>query len=158
MHNQKFKNMENSVNSLVEQTKRQQVKGFTDTGTSINSLNSVQNLLKITFGLVPVLAGLDKFTNLLVDWTSYLSPNLVQLIPFSPHTFMILVGLVEMFAGLLVLFKTKIGAPVVSAWLVLIAITLIINGKYDVAVRDLVMAIAAFSLLRLTLILQKDKG
>ena len=150
--------MENAVkNSLKEPGTRQPSKGYSGMENSISDLKNVQTLLKYTFGLIPIVAGLDKFTNLLVDWTTYLSPNLTQLIPFSPHTFMMLVGVIEIIAGLIVLFKTEIGAPIVSAWLVLIAITLIINGKYDIAVRDLAMAIGAFCLLRLTLLLQKNQ-
>ncbi|WP_086476505.1 MULTISPECIES: hypothetical protein [Arenibacter] len=109
------------------------------------------NLLKYTFGLVPIVAGLDKFTHILTDWTAYLTPWMLDLIPFEATTFMGIVGIIEIAAGVLVLIKTHIGALVVSGWLVLIAFTLLIGGGYlDVAVRDLVMAVAAFSLAKLT--------
>lgn len=73
------------------------------------------------------------------------------MLPFEPSTFMMVVGVIEIFAGTLVLIKTKIGAYVVSVWLVSIALTLIFNWSYvDVAVRDLVMAIAALSLAKLS--------
>jgi uncharacterized membrane protein YphA (DoxX/SURF4 family) len=111
----------------------------------------VSTLLKYTFGLVPIIAGLDKFTNILVDWTIYLSPGMVELLPFTAAVFMGIVGVVEIGAGILVLVKPSIGALVVSAWLVLIALTLIVSGHYfDVAVRDIVMAIGAFSLAKLS--------
>ena len=117
----------------------------------INELGKVQTLLKFTFGLVPIIAGADKFTNLLADWSQYLHPSLATMLPFSAHTFMMIVGIIEIIAGILVLVKTNIGAYIVSAWLVLIAITLIAGGKFlDVAVRDLVMAIGAYSLARIT--------
>lgn len=105
------------------------------------------NLLKLTFGIVPIVAGLDKFTNLLTNWDQYIHPGLLGMLPFSPHTFMIIVGIIEIVAGIIVLKKTELGAYVVSAWLTLIALTLLFSGNFmDVAVRDLVMAISAFSL------------
>jgi uncharacterized membrane protein YphA (DoxX/SURF4 family) len=111
----------------------------------------VQTLLKFTFGLVPIVAGADKFTNLLTDWSAYLNPSLASVLPFSAHTFMMIVGVIEIVAGILVLVKTGFGAYLVSAWLVLIALTLLASGKFlDVAVRDLVMAIGAYSLAKLT--------
>jgi hypothetical protein len=94
---------------------------------------------------VPIVAGADKFTNLLTNWTEYINPTLGGILPFSGSTFMMIVGLIEIIAGILVLLKPQKGAYVVSAWLVLIAISLLASGKYlDVAVRDLVMAIGAF--------------
>lgn len=111
----------------------------------------VKNLLKYTFGLVPIVAGLDKFTNILTSWSQYLSEGFTEILPFEPSTFMIIVGIIEIAAGVLVLTKTKIGAYIVSAWLTAIALTLIFSWNYvDVAVRDLVMAIAAFSLAKLS--------
>lgn len=118
---------------------------------SIPELVKIQTLLKLTFGLVPIIAGADKFTNLLTDWAKYLDPSMVSMLPFSAHTFMIIVGIVEICAGIIVLVKTNIGAYIVSAWLVLLALTLIVGGKFlDVAVRDLVMAIGAYSLGKIT--------
>ena len=117
----------------------------------INELTKTQTLLKFTFGLVPIVAGADKFTNLLTDWSQYLNPSMVGMLPFSAHIFMMIVGVIEIIAGILVLVKTNIGAYIVSVWLVLIAITLIAGGKFlDVAVRDLVMAIGAYSLGKIT--------
>lgn len=111
----------------------------------------VKNILKYTFGLVPIVAGLDKFTNLLTDWTHYIGAGMADVLPFSPATFMMVVGVIEIIAGILVFTKTKTGAYIVSLWLLLIALTLIFGGQYfDVAVRDIVMAIAAFSLAKLS--------
>jgi uncharacterized membrane protein YphA (DoxX/SURF4 family) len=122
--------------------------------TKITELTKVQTVLKLTFGLVPIVAGADKFTNLLTDWPQYLNPSLAAILPFSPHVFMMIVGVIEIIAGIMVLVKTHIGAYVVSAWLVLIALTLLAGGKFlDVAVRDLVMAIGAYSLARITQII-----
>ena len=111
----------------------------------------VKTLLKYTFGLVPIVAGLDKFTNILTEWSQYISAGLAEMLPFEPGTFMMIVGIIEIVAGILVFSKTRIGAYVVSAWLVAIALSLIFSWSYvDVAVRDLVMAIAAFCLAKLS--------
>jgi uncharacterized membrane protein YphA (DoxX/SURF4 family) len=108
--------------------------------------------LRLTYGAVPIIAGLDKFTNLLTDWTQYLSPIAVRVLPFSAQTFMLIVGVIEVAAGILVLSRfTRIGAYVVSAWLVAIALNLISTGHYfDIAVRDLVMSLGAFTLAKMT--------
>ncbi len=116
-----------------------------------SNVQLVKNLLKYTFGLVPIVAGLDKFTNILTNWSQYISEGFAEMLPFEPTTFMMIVGVIEIIAGILVLTKTKIGAYVVSGWLVAIALTLIFSWSYiDVAVRDIVMAIAAFSLAKLS--------
>lgn len=108
------------------------------------------NLLKLTFGLVPIVAGLDKFTNLLTNWEQYINPSVAEMLPFSGHTFMMIVGVIEIVAGIIVLKKTEIGGYIVSAWLALIALTLLANFSYvDIAVRDLVMAISAFAMARM---------
>ena len=110
----------------------------------------VKNILKYTFGLVPIVAGLDKFVNILTNWSQYISEGMAGMLPFEPTTFMMIVGVIEIFAGVLVLTKTKIGAYIVSAWLTAIALSLIFSWSYiDVAVRDLVMAITAFCLAKL---------
>lgn len=114
-----------------------------------DKIRSTRNLLRIVFGLVPIVAGLDKFTHLLTDWTQYLHPAIARMI--APSLFMEIVGVIEIAAGVLVLSKlARIGAYVVSAWLVGIALNLIFAGHFfDVAVRDLVMAIGAFALAQL---------
>ena len=118
-----------------------------------NSKNQTQafNLLKYTFVVVPIVAGADKFTNLLTHWEQYINPFMADLLPFSAATFMMIVGVVEMVAGLLVFKKPEIGGYVVAAWLTLIALTLLAGFNYvDVAVRDLVMAIAALAMAKLS--------
>ncbi|WP_293946154.1 MULTISPECIES: hypothetical protein [unclassified Sphingobacterium] len=110
----------------------------------------VFNILKLTFTIVPVVAGLDKFTHILCDWTQYINPSILNMLPFSGATFMIIVGIIEIIAGILVFVKPSVGGLIVSAWLVLIALTLLAGWNFaDVAVRDLVMAISAFSMTRL---------
>ena len=114
-------------------------------------VRSVWTVLKITFTVVPVVAGLDKFTDLLTNWDLYLHPGIASMLPFSAHVFMQIVGVIEIIAGILVFARPAIGGWVVMAWLICIALTLIARGKYlDVAVRDLVMSIGAMSLARLS--------
>lgn len=121
-----------------------------------SEINKLQQILKYTYGLVPIVAGADKFLNLLTQWDSYLSPAVTNMLPFSAATFMMIVGVIEIVAGAIVLSKkTEIGAYIVSAWLVLIALSLIFSGhSFDVAVRDIVMAIGAFVLAKLTVALR----
>lgn len=120
---------------------------LSNSGSQSDASNRAYLLLKYTYGLVPIVAGLDKFTNLLTDWAHYLSPALAAKLPFSAATFMMIVGVIEIVAGILVLSPlTKYAAYVVAAWLTLIAINLVMLGQYDVAVRDLVMAIGALAL------------
>jgi len=120
------------------------------TNTTQNT-QQVQQVLKYTYGLVPIVAGLDKFTNLLANWKDYLGASLINMLPFSASAFMSIVGIIEIAAGALVLFQPRIAAWVVMLWLILIALTLIISGHhFDVAVRDLVMAVGAFALAKLS--------
>jgi uncharacterized membrane protein YphA (DoxX/SURF4 family) len=109
-------------------------------------------VLRIALAVGPLFAGLDKFFNLLTDWTMYLSPLALKIVPFSPATFMHIVGVIEIAAGILVLTRyTRIAAYVVAAWLVGIALNLASTGMFfDLAVRDLEIAVAAFVLARLT--------
>jgi hypothetical protein len=114
-------------------------------------LKPVYSLLKAVFIIVPIVAGLDKFTNILTNWEMYLHPAIARMLPFSPHVFMIIVGVIEIAAGLIVLAKPKIGSAIVSAWLVCIALQLLAGGHFlDVAVRDLVMAVSAFTLFKIS--------
>lgn len=114
-------------------------------------VKQLQTLLKFTYGLVPIVAGADKFTNLLTNWGQYLAPWLKNMLPLGEHTFMMIIGVIEILAGIIVLAKPQIGAWIVSIWLLLIAFTLISGGSYfDVAVRDMVMAIGAFVLAKLS--------
>ena len=112
-----------------------------------SNIKTVKTLLTYTFGLVPIVAGLDKFTNILTDWSQYVSDGLASMLPMAPETFMMVVGVIEIIAGVLVFVKTKLGAYLVSNWIVWLAWSLLLRLTYiDVAVRDLVMAIGAFCL------------
>jgi hypothetical protein len=108
--------------------------------------------LRIGFGLVPIIAGADKFTRLLTDWDQYLSPPVRRRLPMRRRTFMKLVGLVEIGVGALVLTRwPRLGGYLASAWLAGIALELI-SGRdhYDVAARDALLAVGAFTLARLS--------
>lgn len=108
--------------------------------------------LRLAFGLTAFLAGLDKFFNLLTSWEQYASPLVLSILPVSAGTLMRIGGVIEIAAGLAILAGvTRLGGYVVSAWLTLIALTLLSTGQYfDIAVRDLVMACGAFVLARLS--------
>jgi hypothetical protein len=106
--------------------------------------------MRIALGLMATLAGLDKFFNILADWGSYVSPAAAQLLPFSTDILMGIVGVVEISVGIGILTAVPVlGAYVASAWLLLVAVNLVIAGHLDVAVRDVVLSIAAFTVARL---------
>ncbi len=103
--------------------------------------------LRLCYGLVPIVAGLDKFTNLLTDWSQYLPGVMAETMPVEPGVFMMVVGVIEIVAGLSVLTKlTRLGGYVVCAWLLLIAVNVALAGYLDIAVRDVVMALGAYTL------------
>jgi len=107
--------------------------------------------LRLGFTVAPIIAGLDKFFNLLVNWEQYLPSFVNKLTGGHGHEVMIVVGIIEIIAGLGVFFRPKIFAYVVSAWLlVIIANLLMIPGYYDVALRDFGLALGALALARLS--------
>ncbi|MCI0535717.1 MAG: hypothetical protein L0338_34500 [Acidobacteria bacterium] len=115
-------------------------------------LNSAWWALRIGLGVGPFLAGLDKFFNILTDWGMYLSPIAEELLPMSATAFMRTVGVVEMLVGLAILTRwTRLGGYVAAGWLVAIAANLVTTGMFlDLAVRDVEIALAAYTLARLT--------
>ena len=115
-------------------------------------MDSTYWMLRIAFGLTAFLAGLDKFFNLLTDWEQYANPLLTRMLTLSPSTLMRAAGVIEIVAGIALLAGvTRLGGYVVAAWLTLIAVSLVISGRFlDVAVRDLVMACGAFALAKLS--------
>lgn len=105
--------------------------------------------LRLSLGSTAFLAGLDKFTNLLTNWEKYLAPQVREKLPVSGKKFMYGVGVIEMLVGVGILTrKPKLASYTASAWLLSIAAELALNGDYDVAVRDVNMAIAAYALAR----------
>ena len=116
------------------------------------SLDAPRVALRAGLGLAAFLAGLDKFVGLLADWPGYVAPVVAAALPVSPEAFMQVVGVVEMAVGAAILTRwPREGAWVAMVWLLLIAGNLVLTGRFfDVAVRDVLMAIAAFTLARLT--------
>lgn len=107
-------------------------------------------LLRTVFTVAPVLFGLDKFLGLLTDWDQYLAPWVNDLVPGTAHQAMLLVGAIEIVAGLLVAVRPDLGGYVVAAWLVGIIVNLVSMGQfYDVALRDFGLFVAALALARL---------
>ena|SRR6187200_2576496 len=107
-------------------------------------------LLRLAFTVAPILFGLDKFTNVMVDWESYLAPWINDIIPGSASTAMHLVGVIEIVAGIFVALKPRYGAYVVAAWLGGIIINLLTySGYYDIALRDFGLMLGALTLARL---------
>jgi uncharacterized membrane protein YphA (DoxX/SURF4 family) len=107
-------------------------------------------LLRIAFTVAPILFGLDKFFNVMVDWEQYLAPWINDVVPGSASTAMHLVGVVEVLAGVLVALKPRYAAYVVAAWLGGIIIDLLTySGYYDIALRDFGLMLGALTLARL---------
>ena len=108
-------------------------------------------ILHFAFVVAPVLAGLDKFFHLMVNWDMYLAPSIARLSPIGVHPLMQIFGVVEVIAGILVAFKPKIGAYVVCVWLLGIVMNLLIfPGFFDIALRDFGLALGALALGRLS--------
>src|SRR6476620_1712732 len=107
-------------------------------------------LLRTVFTIAPIAFGLDKFTNLLVHWPRYLAPSIDHLVPGTAQQAMYAVGVIEVVAGLVVAFRPRYGALLVTAWLAgIIVDLLLIPGYYDVALRNFGLLVAAFALFRL---------
>ena len=110
-------------------------------------LNGTVTALRIAIGLMATLAGLDKFFNLLANWEAYVAPTAQQLLPVSAGAFMGIVGIIELIVGITILaIRPSLGAFVASAWLILVAVNLVVGGHLDIAVRDVVLAVAAYAL------------
>ncbi len=107
-------------------------------------------ILHVGFAMLPILAGIDKFTHLLVNWDQYLAPTIVRLLPVDGHAFMSIVGIIEIIAGVFVAIAPRFGGYVVAAWLWgIIANLLLIPGYFDIALRDFVLSLGALALSRL---------
>ena len=115
-------------------------------------------LLHVGFTVAPLLFGLDKFFDWLVDWRIYLAPEINDIIPGNAHQAMLAIGVVEIVAGLVVAVKPRFGGYLVAAWLAGIIVNLLILGEYyDVALRDFGLLVAALGLTRLALAVHRDR-
>ena len=116
-------------------------------------------LLRIGFTVAPILFGLDKFTNWLVDWTTYLAPQINDLIPGTARQAMLAVGLIEIVAGLVVATRPRFGGYLVAAWLAGIIGNLLLQADfYDIALRDFGLLLAALTLSRIALAFPAQRG
>jgi uncharacterized membrane protein YphA (DoxX/SURF4 family) len=107
-------------------------------------------LLRIGFTVAPILFGLDKFTNVMVDWSTYLAPWINDILPGSADQAMYVIGVVEIVAGLAVALRPRYGALLVAAWLGGIIFNLLTySGYYDIALRDFGLMLGALTLARL---------
>src|SRR6266498_6049646 len=108
-------------------------------------------ILRFGFTVAPILAGLDKFFHLLVNWDQYLPGVVANMSPIAPHTLMLIVGVIEIVAGIGVALKPRIFGYIVAAWLAVIIVNLLlIPGYFDVALRDFGLLLAALALARLS--------
>jgi hypothetical protein len=121
-------------------------------------LNTSWWVLRIGLGVGPIITGIDKYFNKLADWGMYLSPMATKVVPVSPATFMHIVGAVEIIAGLIVLSRwTKFGSYLVTFWLLGIAVNLLTTGMfYDLAMRDVEIALGGFALSQLTTVREQQ--
>jgi uncharacterized membrane protein YphA (DoxX/SURF4 family) len=116
-------------------------------------------LLRTVFTVAPIVFGLDKFANVLVDWPGYLAPVINDLVPGTGQQAMYAVGVVEVLAGLAVALRPRYGALLVAAWLAGIIVNLLlIPGYYDIALRDFGLLVGALALSRLAVAHQHIRG
>jgi uncharacterized membrane protein YphA (DoxX/SURF4 family) len=119
--------------------------------TSVEEGHSAFRILYAGFILLPILAGFDKFTGFLANWSAYLAPVVTGTIPIQPEVLLKVIGVIEIAAGLLVALRPRLGAILVAAWLVAVIANLVVLGQYwDVALRDFGLLLGALSLARLS--------
>jgi len=129
------------------------IHGFPIAGDIVSAPPACQayQILHFAFTAAPIIAGIDKFLHLLVNWDNYLAPWIANLSPIGGHNLMLVVGAIEIIAGLIVAFKPKIGAWIVFAWLWGIIVNLLsYPGFYDIALRDFGLSLGALALARLS--------
>jgi uncharacterized membrane protein HdeD (DUF308 family) len=137
--------------ATAEQTRTNAIPGIHASVIAARPARQAYLILYAGFVLLPILAGADKFFHLLVDWNIYLAPVATKILPISGDAFLLVVGVVEVAAGLLVFYRPSIGAYVVALWLMgIIANLLLVPGFYDVAARDFGLLLGALALARLS--------
>jgi len=116
-------------------------------------------VLRIGFTALPILFGLDKFANVLTDWSKYLAPQIDSIVPGTAHQAMLAVGVVEVVAGVLVAVRPRWGGYVVAAWLAgIIGNLLLLQDYYDIALRDVGLLLGALALARLATVVPRHPG
>src|SRR5262245_66072116 len=115
-----------------------------------NGWHQAFQILRLGFTVAPIIAGLDKFLGLLTNWDKYLAPQVSSTLGVHPHTFMMIVGVIEIVAGLLVAIAPRFGGYLVAAWLWAIIVNLLsIPGYFDIALRDFGLSLGALALAQL---------
>jgi len=116
-------------------------------------------VLRIGFTVLPIVFGLDKFANVLTDWSKYLAPQIDSIVPGTAHQAMLAVGVVEVVAGVLVAVRPRWGGYVVAAWLAgIIGNLLLLQDYYDIALRDVGLLLGALALARLATVVPRHPG
>jgi hypothetical protein len=116
-------------------------------------------ILRASFTIAPIVAGIDKFFHFLVNWDMYLAPIIPQVLSINGHTFMLGVGLIEIIAGILVALSPRIGGYLVTVWLWgIIANLLLIPGYFDIALRDFGLSLGSFALARIATVFEEAKS
>jgi uncharacterized membrane protein YphA (DoxX/SURF4 family) len=127
--------------------------------TTVEPARQAFLLLRTVFTVAPIVFGLDKFTNILADWTIYLAPQATALVPLPAQTLMYVVGVVEIAAGIAVAVRPQFGSLLVAAWLGGIILNLLLLGAFfDVALRDFGLLVGALALNRLSRRTAKPSG
>ena len=140
-------------------TTRSTAGGITAPATTDLGAQRAYLLLRTVFTVAPIVFGLDKFAGLLTDWDGYLAPWINDLVPGSAHDAMLLVGVIEVVAGVLVALAPRIGGYVVALWLAGIIVDLVSMGDYyDIALRDFGLLVGALALAQLTATHARRRG
>ena len=127
--------------------------------TTTSAQRQAYHILHFGFVAAPVIAGLDKFADLLTNWDAYLAPQLQRMLGSSTHGFMMVVGAIEIVAGLVVALRPKFGGYLVAAWLAGIITNLLLQADfYDIALRDFGLLFAALTLARLATAFDRPAG
>src|SRR5687767_5961305 len=114
-------------------------------------------ILRLGFTIAPILFGLDKFFYVMAEWDRFIAPAIADMLPVDPRTFMMVGGIIEILAGLLVAIKPRYGGYLVMAWLWgIIANLLLYSGFYDIALRDFGLSLGALALARLAEVYDTD--
>jgi hypothetical protein len=128
-------------------------RGASTTRAAEEPARQAYQILHWGFVAAPVIAGLDKFVHILTNWDAYLAPAIADVLPMSAHAFMLVVGVIEVVAGLLVAWRPRIGAWVVAGWLAGIMLNLVLRGHaLDIVLRDFGLCLAALALARLSVV------
>jgi hypothetical protein len=127
------------------------VGGFEASSTRSNPVNQAYQVLRFAFTVAPILAGLDKFTHLLTNWDQYLAPVVDRILGGHGHQFMLVAGVIEIIAGIGIFIRPRVFGYIVAVWLLGIIVNLLlVPGFYDIALRDLGLALGAIALARLS--------